>query len=278
MDEFNIIVENEEPIDVTTDIQNDFLKGDKGPKGDPNTLTIGTVQKGEEADASIEGESPNQILNLILPKGDKGDKPEKGIDYFTTEEKQEIVQEVVEEVNAFNIKIVEELPTEDIRTKVIYFVPKEDEEEQNVYDEYIYIENKWEHIGSTKVDLTEYYKKKEIDEVVSNLEEEINTLKQSSVKTYTSKGLNFRFERYGNIVEVVITGQITETVTKDEANDITIDTAFIPSVQKAEMVSLQDSSLKPLFTLIAMTNGTFRWRSNTTMSSGWCTGSFIYLV
>lgn len=167
MDEFNIIVENEEPIDVTTNIQNDFLKGDKGDIGEPNTLAIGTVEKGTEAGASIIGESPKQILNLILPKGDKGDKgdkPEKGIDYFTTEEKQEIVQEVVKEVNAFDIKIVEELPTEDIRTKVIYFVPKIDEEEQNVYDEYIYINNRWEHIGSTKVDLTDYYKKEETDE------------------------------------------------------------------------------------------------------------------
>lgn len=43
-----------------------------GPKGDPNTLTIGSVIKGEEASASITGEAPNQILNLVLPKGDKG--------------------------------------------------------------------------------------------------------------------------------------------------------------------------------------------------------------
>ena len=55
MDEFNIIVENEEPIDVTTNIQNDFLKGNKGDKGEPNTLAIGTVEKGTEAGASIIG-------------------------------------------------------------------------------------------------------------------------------------------------------------------------------------------------------------------------------
>lgn len=42
--------------------------------GDANCLQIGTVNKGEEASATIEGEAPNQILNLVLPKGDKGDK------------------------------------------------------------------------------------------------------------------------------------------------------------------------------------------------------------
>ena len=41
-------------------------------KGEPNILKIGTVEKGEEASASIEGDSPNQTLNLVLPKGDKG--------------------------------------------------------------------------------------------------------------------------------------------------------------------------------------------------------------
>lgn len=32
------------------------------------------MDKGEVASATIEGEAPNQILNLVLPKGDKGDK------------------------------------------------------------------------------------------------------------------------------------------------------------------------------------------------------------
>lgn len=52
------------------------LKGDKGDPGVPNTLSIGTVKTGAEgtsAKASITGDSPNQKLNLTIPKGDKGD-------------------------------------------------------------------------------------------------------------------------------------------------------------------------------------------------------------
>lgn len=44
----------------------------KGDKGDPNTLSIGTVQGGANAGATITGTAPNQTLNLTLPKGDTG--------------------------------------------------------------------------------------------------------------------------------------------------------------------------------------------------------------
>ena len=50
-------------------------KGDTGPAGPANTLSIGTVTTGEPgtaAAATITGESPNQILNLTIPRGDTG--------------------------------------------------------------------------------------------------------------------------------------------------------------------------------------------------------------
>lgn len=59
-------------------------QGEKGPKGDTgsvgpaNTLSIGTVTSGATASATITGTSPNQTLNLTLPKGDKGDTGEQG--------------------------------------------------------------------------------------------------------------------------------------------------------------------------------------------------------
>lgn len=48
-------------------------QGIQGLQGDPNVLSIGTVTSGAEAAAAITGDSPYQILNLVLPKGDKGD-------------------------------------------------------------------------------------------------------------------------------------------------------------------------------------------------------------
>jgi len=43
--------------------------GSSGAAGPANTLTIGTVSQGTAA-ATITGTSPNQVLNLVLPKGD----------------------------------------------------------------------------------------------------------------------------------------------------------------------------------------------------------------
>ena len=53
-------------------------KGDQGPAGPANTLSIGIVEKGDEASATITGEAPNQTLNLVLPKGDQGIQGEQG--------------------------------------------------------------------------------------------------------------------------------------------------------------------------------------------------------
>ena len=48
-------------------------KGDPGATGPVNKLTIGTVTSGTEASATITGEAPNQVLNLVLKQGEKGD-------------------------------------------------------------------------------------------------------------------------------------------------------------------------------------------------------------
>lgn len=47
--------------------------GPQGTAGPANVLTIGSVTSGEVASATITGEAPNQTLNLVLEKGDKGD-------------------------------------------------------------------------------------------------------------------------------------------------------------------------------------------------------------
>ena len=52
--------------------------GPQGPAGPANALTIGSVTSGKVASATITGEAPNQVLNLVLEKGDKGEPGEKG--------------------------------------------------------------------------------------------------------------------------------------------------------------------------------------------------------
>lgn len=54
------------------------------------------------------------------------------------------------------LELVEELPTENINPKAIYLVPKTTSETSNVYDEYVYINDDWEKIGDTQIDLSDY--------------------------------------------------------------------------------------------------------------------------
>ena len=59
----------------------------------------------------------------------------------------------IKDLNSFDIEIVQELPTENIKTHTIYFVPKTGEL-SDMYDEYMYINQTWELIGTTQVDVS----------------------------------------------------------------------------------------------------------------------------
>lgn len=58
-------------------------------------------------------------------------------------------------VNSFEYEVVQSLPTTNIKDHTIYLVAKTGST-GDVYDEYLYINNAWEHIGSTDVDLSGY--------------------------------------------------------------------------------------------------------------------------
>ena len=60
------------------------------------------------------------------------------------------------------IKVVEALPETGL-SNFIYLVPKDDPGIENVYDEYVWTEDGWELIGSTEIDLSDYYTKTESD-------------------------------------------------------------------------------------------------------------------
>ncbi len=68
------------------------------------------------------------------------------------------VDSAIDAVNQFKISIVTELPTENIDARTIYFVPKTDTDIDDNYDEWMYLNGNWEHIGNTVIDLTGYVK------------------------------------------------------------------------------------------------------------------------
>ena len=86
----------------------------------------------------------------------------------TVQEMNAAIREAVGQINALDIAIVQALPTQDISTHTIYLVPKTGET-NDVYDEYIYINNKWEMVGNTQINLSDYVLKSELPTKVSEL-------------------------------------------------------------------------------------------------------------
>lgn len=78
--------------------------------------------------------------------------------------------EIVEQLHGtgINREVVETLPAiEEANDYTIYMVNNSSSSENNIYNEYLLINNNWEMIGSTEVDLTNYYIKKEVDDKVN---------------------------------------------------------------------------------------------------------------
>lgn len=85
------------------------------------------------------------------------------------------VKDAIAAVSSITIyEVVEALPAiADAKTNVIYLVPKVDSQEGDVYDEYIFKPGEqegtgsYEKIGTTEVDLSDYAKKEEVEELIS---------------------------------------------------------------------------------------------------------------
>lgn len=104
-------------------------------------------------------------LTDIVTTLNADENTENSIDYKIKQKSytKDEVDELILAIPGFNISIVNELPSENIDTHTIYLIHIDDsQEEQNVYKEYLYINNDWELIGDTKVNLSDYIKIEEI--------------------------------------------------------------------------------------------------------------------
>lgn len=91
---------------------------------------------------------------------------------------KEYVDEELSKITSFEFKLVDELPETGSKS-YIYLVPKNPEQDKNVRDEYIWVNDAWEMIGNTKVDLSEYQKIADADKAYADK----ITVEQESEKT-----------------------------------------------------------------------------------------------
>lgn len=97
------------------------------------------------------GEKPTDAVNLQQLE----DKVAAGLAaYYTKTE----VDQMVSTIPKFAIEVVDTLPTTNISSTTVYLL-KTGEESQNLYTEYIYVNGRWEELGTQTVDLTNYLTK-----------------------------------------------------------------------------------------------------------------------
>lgn len=91
-------------------------------------------------------------MGFELPNGKTARNIQEQVAFIT-----EKVKELFAAVGDLGFKIVkvEELPEEGA-ARTIYLVPSDDPEEENAFNEYLWIEDGWELIGSTAIDLSNY--------------------------------------------------------------------------------------------------------------------------
>ena len=108
-----------------------------------------------------------EILKIIEGGGGTGGAniDDNTISTTTTWSSSKIVSELA---NAgFDVQVVQELPATG-EAHTLYFVPSANPKTQNIYDEYLYANNAWEQVGSTAVDMSDYYTKTEVDNLLVN--------------------------------------------------------------------------------------------------------------
>ena len=96
-------------------------------------------------------------------------------------------------VSQFSLLPVDELPTENIETNVIYAIPSTQSKLKNAREEYVYINGDWECIGTTMVDLSNYYTKQETDNQITTKIEEISAPEVDMSNYYDKTTIDNKF-------------------------------------------------------------------------------------
>lgn len=190
------------PDEYVTDEELNSALSSKQDKG--NYITVETADN----KYALKSEIPD-VSNFITNSVDNL------INYYKKTEtySQSEIDAKIAAITTINFEVVAELPESGEANK-IYLVPNSTQGEQNVKDEYIWIEEKWELIGSTQIDLSNYYNKGEVDSKLSA---------KVDLSTYTSDKDTFALK-----------SELTNLATKEELDGKVDDAEIVDMLTKTE--------------------------------------------
>ena len=105
------------------------------------------------------------------------------------------VQRLLSTISGLKLEVVTNLPTTNISSNTIYLKPLNSAKGNNIYEEYIYVNSKWETIGTTAVDLSNYALKADIPTKISQLEQDVELgVSEEDVINIISQYISSNFE------------------------------------------------------------------------------------
>lgn len=145
----------EEYAKVLTDIPKIINSIEEEPtEGSKNLITSGGVwQAIDNVHTTINNQIKSSIVdNLESLATDKSLSANQG----------RILKEMIANLANLQIEIVDQLPSVG-ETNIIYLVKKSGSA-PDIHDEYVFVDGKWEKIGDTEIDLSNYYTRDEVDD------------------------------------------------------------------------------------------------------------------
>jgi hypothetical protein len=154
---------------------------------------------------------------------------------------KEYVDSMVSTIPQFEITVVEALPTENISATTVYLLTA-DEATDSLYDEYIYVNNAWELLGSAKINLDSYAKIENIPTKVSQLENDSNFISEDYVEAYFKRLNSDNVLRFYCIEDVTVITNGVPTVYPANSN---VEVKFL-ATDVWEIVPTSDNSIMAL--------------------------------
>ena len=131
---------------------------------------------------------------------------------------QDALDVIVNDFNVFIIPDGNQLPEEDIKEGKIYLIQTESSADGNVYTEYTYVNDAWEILGEYRasVDLSPYYTKTEVNDLISNTEGKLifGGGENNTIVGNNGHEANFKF-RPTSLFESDINGKSTSVISQN---------------------------------------------------------------
>ena len=144
---YKVLSDNNLTDELLTKIQN---AGDSSFSGNFNDLN----NIPNEFNPSAHTHKKSEITDLVIPTKTSDLTNDSG--YQTSSQVQTAINSALSGITGIDFQVVTDLPATGVKGTI--YLKSNGGSNSNTYDEYVYVNNKWEKIGTTEVDLSGYLK------------------------------------------------------------------------------------------------------------------------